>query len=94
VQESLYRLGLMQLMHTGRDSFSISTYQYRTNKFIGAMIFEKALGLAGHSGVNTRSGSQLTINLRSLPPAARTIHVVLHCDVAVNVVAAGIEVLD
>jgi hypothetical protein len=44
--------------------------------------------------VNTRSGSQLTINLRGLPAAINTIHVVLHYEVAVNVSAAGIEVLD
>ena len=94
LQESWYRLSLAQLMHTGKDSFSISPYQYRTNKFIGAMNFEKALGQAGHSGVNTRSGSQLTLNFRGLPSAINTIHVVLHYECAVNVSAAGIEVLD
>jgi hypothetical protein len=46
VQESWCCLGLAQLMHTGRDSFSISPYQYRTEKFIGAMNFECALGQA------------------------------------------------
>jgi hypothetical protein len=94
VQESWYRLSLAQLMHTGKDSFSISPYQYRTTKFIGAMNFEKALGQAGHSGVNTRSGSQLTLNFRGLPTYISAIHVVLHYEVAVNVSAAGIEVLD
>jgi hypothetical protein len=94
VQEAWYRLGIAQLMHTGKDSFSISPFQYRTDKWIGALNFEKALGQAGHSGVNTRSGSQLTLNFRGLPPAINTIHVVLHYEVAVNVSAAGIEVLD
>ena len=94
VQESWYRLGLAQLMHTGKDSFSISPFQYRTTKWIGAINFEKALGQAGHSGVNTRSGSQLTLNFRGLPAYINTIHVVLHYEVAVNVSAAGIEVLD
>jgi hypothetical protein len=94
VHESWYRLSLAQLMHTGKDSFSISPYQYRFNKFIGAMNFEKALGQAGHSGVNTRSGSQLTLNFRGLPTSINSIHVVLHYEVAVNVSAAGIEVLD
>ena len=93
-QESWYRLGLAQLMHTSKDSFSISPYQYRTDKFIAAMNFEKALGQAGHSGVNTRSGSQLTFNIRGLPASINTIHVVLHYECAVNVSAAGIEVLD
>jgi hypothetical protein len=94
LQESWYRLSHAQLMHTGKDSFSISPYQYRHDKFIGAMNFEKALGEAGHSGVNTRSGSQLTLNFRGLPSYIDTIHVVLHYEVAVNVSAAGIEVLD
>jgi hypothetical protein len=94
LQESWYRLSLAQLMHVGKDSFSISPYQYRHDKFIGAMNFEKALGQAGHSGVNTRSGSQLTLNFRGLPSYIDTIHVVLHYEVAVNVSAAGIEVLD
>jgi hypothetical protein len=94
VQESWYRLGIAQLMHTGKDSFSISPYQYRTDKFIGAMNFEKALGQAGHTGVNTRSGSQLTINLRSLPATINTIHIVLHFEQSVSVSSAGIEVLD
>jgi hypothetical protein len=94
VQEAFHRLQLAQLMHTGKDSFSISPFQYRTDKWIGAMNFEKALGQAGHSGVNTRSGSQLTLNFRGLPVAINTIHVILHYEVAVNVSAAGIEVLD
>jgi hypothetical protein len=94
LQESWYRLGLAQLMHTGKDSFSISPQQYKSTKFLGAMNFERALGQAGHSGVNTRSGSQLTLNFRGLPTAIHTIHVVLHYECAVNVSAAGIEVLD
>jgi hypothetical protein len=94
VQESWHRLRHAQLMHTGKDSFSISPFQYRTDHFVGAMNFEKALGQAGHTGVNTRSGSQLTLNFRGLPSVINTIHVVLHYEQAVNVSAAGIEVLD
>jgi hypothetical protein len=44
VQESWYRLSLAQLMHTGKDSFSISPTKFRSTKFVGAMNFEKALG--------------------------------------------------
>jgi hypothetical protein len=94
LQESWYRLSVAQLMHTGSKTFSISPWQYRTNRFIGAMNFEKALGEAGHTGVNTRSGSQLTLNFRGLPASINSIHVVLHYEAAVNVSAAGIEVLD
>jgi hypothetical protein len=67
VQARWYRLGLAQLMHLGKDSFSTSPYQDRTHKFIGAMNFEEALGQAGHSELNARSGSQLTLNFRGLP---------------------------
>jgi hypothetical protein len=81
-------------MHTGKDSFSLSPFQYRTDHFVGAMNLEKALGQAGHTGVNTRSGSQLTLNFRGLPAIIDTIHVILHYEQAVNVSAAGIEVLD
>jgi hypothetical protein len=31
-------------MHTGKDHFSISPFQYPTNRLVGAMNFEKALG--------------------------------------------------
>jgi hypothetical protein len=94
IQESWYRLSQAQLLHEGRKTFSISPWQYRTRQFIGAMNFEKALGQSGHTGVNTRSGSQLTLNFRGLPARINAIQVVLHYEVAVNVSAAGIEVLD
>jgi hypothetical protein len=93
LQETWYRLSLAQLMHTGKDSLSISPQQYKGTKFIGAMNFERALGQAGHTGVNTRSGSQLTLNFRGLPTSINTIHVILHHEVAVNVSAGAIEVL-
>jgi hypothetical protein len=93
-QESWHRLSVAQQMHVGKDTFAISAYQYRTDKFITAMNFERALIEAAHTGVNTRAGSQLTFNIRGLPATINTIHVVLHFEVAVNVSAAGIEVLD
>jgi len=94
IQEAYYRLRLAQLMHHGNDSFSISPYQYRSNKYIAAMNFEKCPGKAGHTGVNTRSGSQLTFHFRGLKSTINTIHVILHFEQAVNVSAAGVEVLD
>jgi hypothetical protein len=95
VQESWYRLGLAQLMHQGKEaSFSISSVDYRANSFIGAMNLEKALGQASHTGVNTRSGSQLTLSFRNLPTTINTILVVLHYEQVVQVSKAGVEVLD
>jgi hypothetical protein len=44
--------------------------------------------------MNTRSGSQLTLNFRGLPSNIHTVHVILHDEQAVNVSASGIEVLD
>ena len=62
-QESFYRLRLAQLIHQGSDSFSITPAQYRSDKFIVGQNFERAPGSAAHSGLNTRSGSRLTIAL-------------------------------
>jgi len=57
------------------------------------MNLEKCPGVAGHSGINTRSGSQLSLNFKNLG-TAKQIHVVLHYDQVVNCSAAGVEVLD
>ncbi len=57
------------------------------------MNLEKCPGAAGHPGVNTRSGSQLSLNFKNLG-AATQIHVFLHYDCAISVSAAGVEVLD
>ena len=93
VGESFHRLRTAQLIHQGSDSFSISSSQYRTNKAIFAMNLEKCPGVAGHSGINTRSGSQLCINFKNLG-TAKQIHVVLHFDQVVSCSASAVEVLD
>jgi hypothetical protein len=92
-QESFYRLRLAQLIHQGSDSFSITPAQYRTNKFIIGQNFERAPGSAAHSGLNTRSGSQLTINLKHTS-AATVCHVVLIYSQILDVSAAGCQILD
>ena len=93
VQEAFYRLRLTQLTHQGTDSFSISPYLYRNSNFVIGQSLEKCPGSASHTGVNTRSGSQLTLNFRNLGQATM-MHVVLLYDEIVNVSAAGVEVLD
>ena len=80
-------------MHTGTDSFSISTLQFRNDHGVFAMNLEKAPRESGHTGVDTRSGSQLTINLKNCG-AAVMLHVVLHFDCVLNCSAAGCELLD
>jgi hypothetical protein len=94
LQESWYRLSMAQLLHTGKDSFSISPSQYRSTEYVGAMNLEKVLGQASHTGVNARSGSQLTLSFCNLPSSINAISLTLHYEQVVNVSAAGVEVLD
>ena len=58
------------------------------------MILEKAPGVSGHTGVNTRSGSQMPINLKNCRAHASHLHVIMHYDAVLNVSAAGREFLD
>jgi hypothetical protein len=92
-QECFYRLRLARQMAQGTDALSISPHAYVRNKFITALNLEKAPGASSHSGINTRSGSQLTLNLRNTG-AATTCHVILVYDQVCNISAAGVEVLD
>ena len=91
-QESYYRLRLCEQTHGGRDSFGITPSEYISNTFIVGQSLEKASGSA-HTGLNTRSGSQLTVNLKNLNNAT-TLHVVLKFEQIVNLSAAGTQVLD
>ncbi len=91
--ESYHRLRTAQLIHQGSDSFSISSQQYRTDKAIFSMNLEKCPGASSHNGINTRSGSQCSLNFKNLG-AATQIHVVMHFEAVVNCSAAGVEVLD
>ena len=56
------------------------------------MNLEKAPGTAGHTGVNTHSGSQLTINLKINDLAQ--LQVIMYLDCFPNCSAAGCELLD
>ena len=89
----MYRLRLATSSHLGNDLFSVSPFQYRDNKFVIGQSLEKAPGQSSHTGVNTRSGSQLTINIRNAG-AATMMHVLLHYEQIVNLSASGVEVLD
>ena len=89
----MYRLRLAAAEHMGNDSLTISSKDYRSTKFIIGQSLEKAGGQASHTGINTRSGSQLSLNFRNVG-AATMIHVVLHYELIVNLSAAGVEALD
>ena len=77
----------------GNDIYTISPFQYRDDKFVVGQSLEKVPGQSSRTGINTRSGSQLTLNFRNLG-AATMIHVVLHYEQIVSLSAAGVEVLD
>ena len=90
-QESWYRL---RLALGGADQpLSISGFQYSLDRHVFGQTFEKVPGSGQHTGINTRSGSQLTINLKGFNNADM-IHCVLLFDEILNVSAAGCEVLD
>ena len=92
-QECFYRLRLARQMAQGNDSLSIAPHAYVRNKFITALNLEKVPGASSHSGINTRSGSQLTLNIRN-SAAATTCHVILVYDQVCNISAAGCDILD
>jgi hypothetical protein len=76
--------------HTGH---SISGYNYRNTQFVIGQSLEKCPGMSAHTGINTRSGSQLSLNFRNLGTAT-TIHVVMQYELILNISGAGSEVLD
>ena len=92
-QECFYRLRQAAAAHQGSADFSISGANYRRTKFIIGQSLEKAPGMSAHTGINTRSGSQLTFNFRNLG-ATTMIHVVLIYEQVLNLSAAGTEILD
>ena len=92
-QESMYRLRLATASHMRSDLSTITPYQYRNNKFIIGQSLEKAPGQSSHTGINTRSGSQLTLNFNNLGTATMC-HVLLHYEQIANLSAAGVKVLD
>ena len=92
-QECFYRLRSAAAAHQGSADFSISGANYRRTKFIIGQSLDKAPGMSAHTGVNTRSGSQLTLNFRNLG-VSTMIHVVMIYEQVIQLSAAGTEVLD
>jgi hypothetical protein len=94
VGEHFYRLRQATLTHFGSDSFGITGQRYRTDKYINACELEKAPGVANHTGVNTRGGSALTLNLYNLGTNIDTCTIVVCYDLTVRISSAGVEVLE
>jgi hypothetical protein len=87
-QESYYRL---RQLHPA--VISIGQGSYYTNQFVSGISFDKAQG-ASWSGVNTRSGSQLTIHVNNAKGAPVTMHAILVFEAVCNISSAGVELLD
>jgi hypothetical protein len=79
--------------HLGNIEYGFSIADYSENHFILGQTFEYGAGQSSHTGINTRSGSMLTLNFKNLG-AAQMVHVVMVYDQVVNLSAAGVEVLD
>ena len=90
---TVYRLRLATAAHLGNDIFSITGEDYRNDKFIIGKSFEKAPGQSSHTGIDTRSGSQLSLNFKNLGKTTM-LHVIMHYEQTLNLSAAGAEVLD
>jgi hypothetical protein len=88
MQESMYRL---RQMHPG--ALHISTYEYSNNRFITGLSLERVPNSASFTGMNTRSGSQLTLNFRNTG-AIVTIHIVLVFDQVADLTSAGVTMMD
>jgi hypothetical protein len=87
-QESMYRL---RQMHPG--PLHIDTYAYSNSRFVTGQSLERVPNSASFTGMNTRSGSQLTLNFRNTG-AITTIHVVLVFDQVADLSSAGVVVKD
>jgi hypothetical protein len=82
------------LTHYGTDSFGITGKEYRTKSYINACELEKAPGVAAHTGVDTRSGQALTLNLYGLGTSVNTCLIIVCYDLTVRISSAGVEVLE
>ena len=78
-------------------SFDIEAREYRNNKFILAIDFERVIE-AGFSGMNTRAGDILNVRFdhRDTDSShyAHQMYIVLHADCIMEIRDGGITVLD
>ena len=88
MQESYYRL---RQMHPG--PISIHTFWYSDTRFISGFSLERVPHSASFTGMNTRSGAQLTFNFKKTGTMV-LLHVVLVYDAVANISSAGVELLD
>jgi len=97
IAECFYQLRkTMGVENSNFHSLDITPYEYRNHKFVLAFDTEKNLG-SSFTGVNTKSGSLLTVKLKSTAPSADmpdTMYVTMHYDGILQISDAGISVFD
>jgi hypothetical protein len=88
LQESFYRLRQMQ-----PGPLHLDTYRYGDDRFVTGLSLERVPNGQMHTGFNTRSGSQLTVNFKNTG-AVVFVHLVMVYDQVANLSSAGVDVLD
>ncbi len=90
------RMALAILERSDGDHLNITPHDYRTNKGIFALNLEKAQGEdpdTGHSGVSSRGGFQLTLELAGAPVGS-TIYVCAFHDAICQLGPSGVVLMD
>jgi hypothetical protein len=97
LQECFYQLRkCMGVESSNFHSLDITPMEYKTHKFVAAFDTEKALG-SSFTGLNLKSGSLLTLKMKSGAAAAQmpdTVYITLHMDCIMNVKDSGIEIFE
>jgi len=96
-QECFYQLRkTMGVENSNFHSLDITPYEYTNHKFVIAFDCEKNLGSA-FTGINTKSGSLLTVKLKSSVDSAvmpDTMYVTLHFDSILQIGDSGVQVFE
>ena len=97
LQEQFYQLRkCMGVESSNFHSLDITPTECKTHKFIAAFDTDKAIG-ASFTGLNLKTGSLLTLKMKSGAPASQmpdTVYIVLHMDCIMNVKDSGIEIYE
>ena len=98
LSENFYQLRKTLGIHTSSfHNIDLGAAEYRNRKFVLAIDTEKVLS-AGFTGLNTKAGDLLTIEIKHVSPNnadwADTMQVILHADMIVNIRDTGVEVLE
>ncbi len=90
------RMALAILERSDGDHLNITPHDYRTDKGLFALNLEKARGEdedVGHTGVSTRGGAQLTLEIVGAPVGS-TIYVCAFHDAICSLAPSGVVLMD